>query len=197
MIIVLKKRGNYIRTAQHKERQRFLNQGKIMSETVKSKISIALSGRKHVPMSKVTKDRISASKKGVKHSHKRVYKNRYVPWNKNLKGVQVGWNKGMFGELSKNYIHDRSKIKKSDRREDALFKEWRLKVYKRDNWQCKIENADCCGRIEAHHILPWRSHVNLRYKVNNGITLCHFHHPIKRSEESRLSPYFQELILKK
>ena len=30
--------------------------------------------------------------------------------------------------------------------------------------------------IRAHHILPWRI-VELRYNINNGITLCQFHHP--------------------
>jgi len=32
------------------------------------------------------------------------------------------------------------------------------------------------------------------YEVNNGITLCHFHHPRKRKDEIKLSPYFMELI---
>lgn len=35
-----------------------------------------------------------------------------------------------------------------------------------------------------------------RYEINNGITLCHFHHPRKREKEKELSPFFQELILK-
>ena len=29
---------------------------------------------------------------------------------------------------------------------------------------------------------------------NNGITLCFAHHPRKRAEEKRLSPYFMELV---
>lgn len=71
---------------------------------------------------------------------------------------------------------------------------WRKEVYKRDSYKCKISNSKCCGRIEAHHILSWRDHPELRFNINNGITLCKFHHPLKYSEENRLSPYFKDLI---
>ena len=103
------------------------------------------------------------------------------------------------GKMGKNhpaYIKDRSLIKISDRHSaDALYYEWRNKVYLRDNWKCKIGNQDCDGRIEAHHILPWRDYPELRYNENNGITLCHSHHPRKYEDEKRLTPYFQELVL--
>ena len=62
---------------------------------------------------------------------------------------------------------DRSTLKKSNRRNDPAYKEWRLNVYKRDNYKCIINNEDCNGRIEAHHILGWHSHPNLRYNINN------------------------------
>ena len=59
---------------------------------------------------------------------------------------------------------------------------------------CKINNQDCKGNLEIHHILGYMEHPELRYEVNNGISLCQFHHPRKRSEEKRLSPYFQKLV---
>ena len=34
----------------------------------------------------------------------------------------------------------------------------------------------------------------LRYQVNNGITLCQAHHPLKRAEEKRLIPFFNGLL---
>lgn len=58
----------------------------------------------------------------------------------------------------------------------------------------KINNKDCEGKLEAHHILSWKDYPELRYDINNGITLCHAHHPKKRAEEKRLSPYFMELV---
>jgi NUMOD3 motif-containing protein len=50
------------------------------------------------------------------------------------------------------------------------------------------------GRLEAHHILNWREYPELRYDINNGITLCHAHHPRKRAEEKRMVSYFTELL---
>jgi hypothetical protein len=104
--------------------------------------------------------------------------------------------KGRFaGENSPVWIKDRTKVKVADdRRNDSNYKLWRKEVYKRDGWKCKVGNCECKGKIVAHHILPWRSNPELRYQANNGITLCHAHHPIKRAEEKRLEGYFKKLI---
>lgn len=103
------------------------------------------------------------------------------------------------GEAAHQWIHDRSKLKRyndvsKDRRSYA-YAFWRKSVWLRDNFKCKINNAECAGRIEAHHILGWAEYPELRYEINNGITLCHGHHPRKRNEEKRLSPYFQSLVI--
>lgn len=93
------------------------------------------------------------------------------------------------------YMVDRNQLKKSERKDhDSRYKEWMLEVKNRDGWKCKISNIDCKGHLEAHHILTWREYPELRYDINNGITLCQAHHPRKRAEEKRLSPYFKELV---
>ena len=50
-------------------------------------------------------------------------------------------------------------------------KEWRKAVYERDNYTCQS-----CGKtgekLAAHHILPYAIFKDLRFDVNNGITLC-------------------------
>ncbi len=120
-------------------------------------------------------------------------------WNKGTKGLTAGWPKGtprinQTGEKNHKWIADRTKLAKRQERNDMAYKEWRMNVWKRDGFKCKIANKDCEGRIEAHHILGWTEYLELRYEVNNGITLCHAHHPRKRIDEKRLSPYFQELI---
>lgn len=103
----------------------------------------------------------------------------------------------MKGHKPANYIEDRSKLAKAnEHRNDSMHHEWSKSVKNRDRWKCKISNGDCFGRLEAHHILSWRSHEGLRYEINNGITLCHFHHPRKRKDEMELSPYFQSLVNK-
>jgi hypothetical protein len=101
------------------------------------------------------------------------------------------------GPLNYRWISDRTKIKVSDRIvNDPLRKEWTMSVKNRDSWKCRISNGDCSGRLEAHHILRWKDYPELRYQINNGITLCHAHHPRTRAKEAELSPYFQELVMK-
>jgi len=74
------------------------------------------------------------------------------------------------------------------------YRIWRMSVLKRDNFKYKISNPDCKGQLQTHHILRWAEHPELRYEVNNGITLCRFHHPLKKIDEIKLSPYFKELV---
>ena len=51
------------------------------------------------------------------------------------------------------------------------YKEWRGKVFERDNYQCIM-----CGKIktylQADHIKSWSDYPNLRYDLKNGRTLC-------------------------
>ena len=59
------------------------------------------------------------------------------------------------------------------RRETLEYRKWRLKVYERDRWTCQ----DCgkhCGEkdIVAHHRQSFEEYPELRYEVDNGITLC-------------------------
>lgn len=110
-----------------------------------------------------------------------------IPWNKELKGF-------LAGEKNWHYKKDRSLLVKRQERNDSSYYDWRLQVYKRDSYKCKINNVDCAGRIIAHHILGWAEYPELRYDINNGITLCLAHHPRKRAEEKRLAPYFMELM---
>lgn len=74
------------------------------------------------------------------------------------------------------------------------YREWRMNIFKRDNFKCKIFNSDCKGQLQAHHILNWKDYPELRYEINNGITLCVAHHPRGRAKEKRLIPTFQELV---
>ena len=98
------------------------------------------------------------------------------------------------GINSPNWIVDRTKLVKRQERNDSAYENWRSSVWKRDNWKCRMMNKDCNGRIEAHHILGWIEYPELRYEINNGITLCHAHHPRKRAEEKQLAPFFMGLI---
>ena len=113
--------------------------------------------------------------------------------SESLKGVAYLCDKR--GELHPRWIKNRTLLKDDHRdRGGQLHREWSGSVKNRDGWKCRINNENCNGRVEAHHILGWTEYPELRYQINNGITLCHAHHPRKRAEEKLLIPEFQRLI---
>jgi len=115
-----------------------------------------------------------------------------------IKEAHLGEKNAMFGKYASEHHlwkKDRNQVVKSEKKHlDGRYKEWMLAVKRIDNWKCKISNKDCCGRLEAHHILNWKDYPELRYDINNGITLCHAHHPRGRTREAELSPYLQSLV---
>lgn len=179
--------------------------GYINSSETRLKISLTSKGRpsnrkgqKHTEearrkMSVSLKGRVSPNK-GKKYSSEFIAKmslNRMgkPTWNKGLKCPQ------MSGEKNGMWIADRTKLKKKQERNDSAYHEWRKNVWVRDNHQCRIKDSNCKGRIVAHHILGWSKYPELRYDVNNGITLCRYHHPKRRIDETMLEPVFKNLVI--
>jgi len=117
-------------------------------------------------------------------------------WNKGLMGYRKGIKHSWIPKGDKHWSWKGGPKfwKKDDRHNDSIYIGWVLQVKNRDGWKCKINNKYCIGKIVAHHILPWRDYPELRYNVNNGITLCQAHHPRKRAEEKRLISKFQRLV---
>jgi hypothetical protein len=149
----------------------------------------------------------SKLKIGEKSKGRKVW-NTGIPWpeemkerisqTNKLKGIEPKVQYIGLGEKHWNWKKDRTKLKRfndtaKDRRSYA-YSEWRKGVWLRDNWKCRIANEDCSGRIEAHHILNYTYCPELRYDINNGITLCRAHHPSKRIEEKQLIPVFREIV---
>lgn len=51
------------------------------------------------------------------------------------------------------------------------FRLWREAVFARDNWTCqKCKKRG--GELRAHHILNFSEWIELRFAIDNGITLC-------------------------
>ena len=79
------------------------------------------------------------------------------------------------GKSSPHWILDRKELKtRPNGNQD--HKEWRNKVFKRDNFICQ----DCGIRngngvevyLEAHHIKRWADYPESRFELSNGLTLC-------------------------
>lgn len=104
------------------------------------------------------------------------------------------FKKGIIGEMEyiKNYLYFikidklRASVKdgqiyvttskfpweKSSRdRECKQYKDWRLSVFERDNFTC-VSCGQVGGTLNAHHIKEYAKYPELRYEVDNGITLC-------------------------
>ncbi len=58
-------------------------------------------------------------------------------------------------------------------RNNNQLKEWRRKVYERDHFTCIQCGNNEGHNLEADHIKSFALYPELRYKLNNGRTLCH------------------------
>jgi len=67
-----------------------------------------------------------------------------------------------------------SKLNKTERQlamQTIEYKLWRLSVFERDNFTCQ-SCGEKGGKLNADHIKPWVFFPELRYKIDNGRTLC-------------------------
>jgi len=75
------------------------------------------------------------------------------------------------GKNNSNYNPNLTDKDRIDRRKLPEYREWRKKVYIKGNFTCQICNVRG-GTINAHHLMGYRKNPKLRFKENNGITLC-------------------------
>lgn len=103
------------------------------------------------------------------------------------------WFKSGPPENHPRWISDRSKVIVRPHN-DVQSRRWRSQVYARDSYMCKIKDKNCRGRLEAHHIDPWKEYEARRYDVANGITLCHYHHPRSLRKVQEMKRVFFSII---
>lgn len=116
------------------------------------------------PMSDETKKKVSENRKGKPAWNK----GKPSPWtserNRKMNPLMRGeksprWKGGTYGT---------ERHREMARQE---YKIWRSSVFERDNWTCQT----CQARgvyLEAHHPKSWKDYPELRYDINNGVTLC-------------------------
>ena len=80
---------------------------------------------------------------------------------------------------------------------DPQYKKWRKAVYERDNHKCQWPNCTMKRKINAHHIKTWAGFPGLRFDVNNGITLCKYHHDLIKGMEEDYSLSFLKIVFSK
>lgn len=92
------------------------------------------------------------------------------------------------------WIKDRTLALENKReRSSATIRLWRLAVFTRDNFTCQ----DCKAKgvyLESHHIRCWRDYPELRFDINNGITLCTKCHNKTRWKESKFEEKYTTIV---
>jgi hypothetical protein len=87
-----------------------------------------------------------------------------------IKNLQEG--EGLAVNFSVDIIGKNGKVRggSGSQRNMPEYIEWRTSVFTRDNYTCQK-----CGShkdLNAHHIRSWHSHPDLRFDINNGLTVC-------------------------
>ena len=100
------------------------------------------------------------------------------------------------GKRHQNWIEDRSKLKDRHKtiRESKKMIVWRSKIYKRDNWTCQLCGARSKPKrqviLNAHHIKKFNDYPELRFDINNGVTLCEECHSSTKWHEEDFESVF-------
>lgn len=142
----------------------------------------------HVPWNKDKKTGIGGTPKGTKFSkeHKEKLKQAKLKnpvryWlGKKMECICGNKNPAKRFEVRKK-IGDANRGKKSywwrggksrDKHNGSYeYVNWRVSVFTRDQFTCQICKK-IGGFLEAHHIKSWAKYPDLRFDINNGITLC-------------------------
>lgn len=100
-------------------------------------------------------------------------------------------------ENNPRWIQDRSLLKERNRDEPYL-NDWRKKVFERDDYTCQM-----CGDrgskghkviLNAHHIVKYSVNKELRFVVDNGITLCEKCHLKTYGKEEKFEEMFTQIV---
>ena len=179
--------------------------GRVISPEWRKKMSDAKKGKpggnkgKHWKLSEEDNRKKSERMKGRKLSDKHRENLSKALMGNTIRGK--GWHhppevcqkisEGMRGEKNWNWQGGIYKTNRDIRRSPA-YKRWRISVFKRDKYKCKL--CDSNKKIEANHIKRFSEYVELRFEVSNGITLCNPCHKKIRGIEHTVEEMLTKLI---
>lgn len=127
---------------------------------------------------------------------KAPFKKGMVPWNKYTKGLSIGFPKGKHNTKisGENHYMWKGGITPLNRKIRHSL-EYRIACAdskKRDNYICQMPGCGVRGGdLHSHHVKSFVGHPDLRFEINNLITLCvSCHRRVNRNEEK-----YEELFI--
>ena len=149
---------------QTRQRMREARLGKKWPEEIREKFRKAHQGK---VLSEEHKKKISKSLSGRKASLEARINNSRV----RLREKCYNWKGGV--EIENRRV-----------RQSIYFRLWREAVFARDNWTCQgCFNRG--GELHPHHIKSFSKYPELRFAIDNGITLCGECHAIEHPNLKR------------
>ena len=88
---------------------------------------------------------------------------------KRCQGCRADKLSGKGSPLWNEELTDEDRVKGRKYKE---YNEWRKKVFERDEYTCVNCSERASGKLNAHHIISYTKHPELRTNVSNGVTLC-------------------------
>lgn len=121
-----------------------------------------------------------------KPSPRKGEKGKHLAWNSNKKAQDD--NRILVGEKHPRWKGGNSYGHKTGYY-SSEYKKWRMMVFERDNFTCQ-----CCkkvgGYLTAHHIKSFAHYPELRFFLDNGITLCEPCHSLTDNYKGRAKNRF-------
>ena len=117
-------------------------------------------------------------------------KKGYRSWNKGKAGVysNVTLKKMSNAKKGENHWHWRGGITSENKRlkKSLEYRKWREAVFARDNFTCQFCGIRGCY-LEPHHIRGFAEYPELRFVVENGITLCENCHKLTDNYKKKVT----------
>lgn len=168
-------KGIYIRTEYHKRRLSMGQKGKHKSfrtKEHKKKLSDTMKRIGHIPPSARGLKRSDEFKKHI--SVLKKGKRPYIMTDKIRGNMSIAWVGKRTGKNNPNW-KDGITPENKKVRNSIEFRLWREAVFSRDNWTCQKYGIRG-GKLHAHHISNFATSPELRFAIDNGVTLSKIAH---------------------